>query len=668
MLIRCLISALAAIVCVVGTSAQVNTDRVMRVGQTALYYEDYLVAISHFNRVIESKPYLAQPYLMRAIAKLNLDDYNGALDDATKAIELNPFIPDAYEVRGIAAQNMGRTADAIADYSHELTMLPENRNILFNMALAQEEIGDHDGARQSYDRLIKSHPGYENGYVGRAKLNLATGDTVAAVADLDKALSINRNIANAYTLRASIAIDRDSDFASALNDLDEAIRLQPKQAGLYINRAYLRYKLNDYRGAFDDYEYAVSLDPLNSVAYYNRGLLRSEVSDYDKAIADFSRVLDLDPGDYRSLYNRAMAYADTGKLDKALADIDHVIALTPDIAPLYFFRSSLYERLGNLRKAATDYDHGLELSKLDLASAKRNETPSDDDSQLPQSDTTPEQLVANLFNSLLTVENKTEVDSEYNNKNIRGKVQDHDIAISLRPLYGVIFATDTDEPLQIASLRLDDLDMANTLLNIGARLTLAPTGNASSTSTEVNTIFGISDKLNQDIADRDARPVDYFARAISYMSLHDYDKAIDDLNKVLALTPGYTPALLSRALARQAKLSDLTDNTSGTDAMSRQTLYNSVLNDLDTLIATSPRMAVAYYDKGTILAAKGDYATALQCYDMAISLAPDMGDAYYNRAFVQLKQGNREGGVSDLSRAGQLGVVAAYNLLKRINR
>ncbi len=82
--------------------AQVNTDQVLRIGQNALYFEDYMLSIQYFNQVIASKPYLAQPYLMRAIAKLNLEDYVGAEADASRAIELNPFLSDAWEVRGVA--------------------------------------------------------------------------------------------------------------------------------------------------------------------------------------------------------------------------------------------------------------------------------------------------------------------------------------------------------------------------------------------------------------------------------------------------------------------------------------------------------------------------------------------------------------------------------------
>ena len=70
-----LILILLAVVFVAGRSAaQVNTDQVIRVGQNALYFEDYMLSIQYFNQAIQAKPYLARPYFLRAIAKLNLDD------------------------------------------------------------------------------------------------------------------------------------------------------------------------------------------------------------------------------------------------------------------------------------------------------------------------------------------------------------------------------------------------------------------------------------------------------------------------------------------------------------------------------------------------------------------------------------------------------------------
>ena len=55
--------------------SQINTDRVMTIGRNALYFEDYVLSIQYFNQVINAKPYLADPYFYRGLAKINLDDY-----------------------------------------------------------------------------------------------------------------------------------------------------------------------------------------------------------------------------------------------------------------------------------------------------------------------------------------------------------------------------------------------------------------------------------------------------------------------------------------------------------------------------------------------------------------------------------------------------------------
>ena len=74
------------------THAQVNTNRMMQVGRNALYFEDYVLSIQYFNRVIIVKPYLADPYYYRAIAKFYLDDLTGCEADCNVAIDINPFL------------------------------------------------------------------------------------------------------------------------------------------------------------------------------------------------------------------------------------------------------------------------------------------------------------------------------------------------------------------------------------------------------------------------------------------------------------------------------------------------------------------------------------------------------------------------------------------------
>ena len=113
---RKLIIWLALYVCALSAFAQINTDRVLAIGRNALYFEDYVLSIQYFNQVIRSKPWLAEPYFFRAVAKINLDDYQGAEEDCTACIERNPFLAQAYYARGIARQSLENYDGAIADY------------------------------------------------------------------------------------------------------------------------------------------------------------------------------------------------------------------------------------------------------------------------------------------------------------------------------------------------------------------------------------------------------------------------------------------------------------------------------------------------------------------------------------------------------------------------
>ena len=74
-----------------GAMAQLNTDRITAIGRNALYFDDYVLSIQYFNQVIKLKPYLSEPYMLRAIAKIQLGDYTGAELDCNAAIERNPF-------------------------------------------------------------------------------------------------------------------------------------------------------------------------------------------------------------------------------------------------------------------------------------------------------------------------------------------------------------------------------------------------------------------------------------------------------------------------------------------------------------------------------------------------------------------------------------------------
>ena len=75
---------------------------------------------------------------------------------------------------------------------------------------------------------------------------------------------------------------------------------------------------------------------------------------------------------------------------------------------------------------------------------------------------------------------------------------------------------------------------------------------------------------------------------------------------------------------------------------------------------------MSWFNKGNILYESGDFTSALRCYTEALQTDPQFAEALFNRGLTYLRMGNKAAAFADLSKAGELGVLPSYNLLKRM--
>ena len=139
-------------------SAQLNTDRITAIGRNALYFDDYVLSIQYFNQVIKLKPYLSEPYLLRAIAKIQLGDYTGAEMDCNAAINRNPFQPGAYYTRGFIYRQTDQLEKAHQDFNEALIFAPENRTYIAMRADVLAQLEQYDLALQDINHLLHRDP------------------------------------------------------------------------------------------------------------------------------------------------------------------------------------------------------------------------------------------------------------------------------------------------------------------------------------------------------------------------------------------------------------------------------------------------------------------------------------------------------------------------------
>ena len=497
----------------------------------------------------------------------------------------------------------------IEDYTHALELIPRNRQLLFNKALAQFDIEDFVGADSTFIALLSYYPGYDNGYLGRAQLNLAREDTTAAVADIDRAIEINPQAVNAYIMRADIAIHRDDDFESALADMDKAVKLQPRMPGLYINRAYLRYNLQDYFGAMADFDYAIELDPYNFRALFNRGILHMEARSYDRALEDFNQVISLNPSFIPAYYNRAVVNMAKGLWNDALGDIEQVMRDDPDLPEPHYMRSEVYSHLGKPSQAHADFEKARRLARVVSDSPEHPDL-------LPE-DNTPEVETSRRFAALVTVDDNAEIQEEYNNTAIRGRVQDRNLRVEPEQWLEVAYYY-TPSELQNSTYYIKEVEDVNATRSL--RNTLRVTSGVPSIDEETSAAhFRSIDYYNSYIAGHAPRAIDYIGRAMDFMTLRDYTSAIRDIDRALALTPDFALAYYLRAQAGyhawQVSQTAPADNGVEMDAATRNSLsrkaIDDILADLAHLIELSPRMAEAWYNKAVVHIAVEDYTLSL---------------------------------------------------------
>jgi len=84
----------------------------------------------------------------------------------------------------------------------------------------------------------------------------------------------------------------------------EAIRSNPSDAVLYLNRGGEYASKNELDLAIADFNKAIELDPQFAFAYNNRGIAYRTKGDDDRAIADYSKAIELDQVRQRLQWSR----------------------------------------------------------------------------------------------------------------------------------------------------------------------------------------------------------------------------------------------------------------------------------------------------------------------------------------------------------------------------
>lgn len=636
--------------------AQYKVDRLILSGRVALHYEDYVLSIQYFNQAISKKPYLWEPWQLRAIAKYYLDDWNGAEADASKAIELNPYITGLYDLRGISRIRQERYEGAIEDYSKAITLEPDNRNFWYNRAACYIELKSYDKALLQLDTVISRWEKYAPSYLLKAEVYLKTKDTLAAEQWIDKSLQIDSFNANAWRVRAGLALHKEQWKAADMY-FSKALHLKPKDAGSLINRALARLRLNNLRGAMSDYDEALEHDPNNFLGHYNRGLLRQQVGDDNRAIEDFDYVLTFEPDNVMALFNRATLLDRTGDLRGAIRDYTKVIDKFPNFWTGLRYRAECYRKLGMTAKAEKD-EYRILKAQMDKHLGIQHRWSSNKVASVRKmSDIDLEKY------SQVVVDDEAEQTQEYQSE-YRGKVQNRNVVEQYQPYVAMAVGVRNGS---LSSGKYFDVEAEAFCVKVSKLAerygfeppALGNVGESAGVPTN-DMVDKVTDAINKTKDTNEATDM-LLVRAVAYSSAQNYQEALKDIDDYIQLRPSSFVALWQRAVCGAMSV----EYDKGLTPQDAELRKAGVMSDFAKLHDMDRNNAYVLYCHGTFCARMKDYDKAVELLGKALKIDSRMPCAYYNRGLAYLLSGNAMQAKADFSKAGELGLYSAYSMMKK---
>jgi len=217
--------------------------------------------------------------LEEAVSKIETEDYADAINDLDEIIAIDNMVWDAYFFRGFAHAQIGDLDRAIDDYTRAINIRPYDWTTYSLRGDLYLQTGDLAQANLDYDQTLYLNPRYPQAYAGKALLNLQREDEAIS--------TIYQGIFE--SLRAS-SEGNNSEALDILTDTIENLDVVPVPAELgyvYYNRANLNISQQNWDDALDDMDEAIALQPEMQDYYMARGFIYSETDNLSLAAPDF---------------------------------------------------------------------------------------------------------------------------------------------------------------------------------------------------------------------------------------------------------------------------------------------------------------------------------------------------------------------------------------------
>lgn len=301
----------------------------------------------------------AQPYRIRALAEHAMGEFKKAMDDWNVAVSMEPDDAFTYARRGNTYLALGDWTRALKDFTtaekhnSQLSLHAEKSRAYRHMKKLDEALSECDSA-------IKQNPNDETAYEARARIRLAQWRNDDALKDADMAIKVANDPKwiNPNEVKALVYSQREQ-WIKESNECDKTIAINPDEATMFIHRSYANHRLGEFKKAIDDLNEAIKLEP-TADNYAARADANLYVDNFDGAISDANQSLKLDPENSYAFMARGAAYGHKGDKTKMRDEFQTGLKLDKEPAYAHATIAEYYMDLGMDEDAVKEYTAAVE--------------------------------------------------------------------------------------------------------------------------------------------------------------------------------------------------------------------------------------------------------------------------------------------------------------------
>jgi tetratricopeptide (TPR) repeat protein len=239
-------------------------------------------------------------------------------------------------------------------------------NEFYNQGLEKTKQQDYPGAIKEFTAAIDENPWFTQAYIKRGLAYYDSGAILQAVNDYNEAIKLDESNGEAFYCRALARLTL-KNLPGALDDVERVIRLNYYDAAAYDLRGIVRRKQGYIQDAIANFKKAAELYLTQKEKAKCQACLQKikQLQPPEKPVEKTTKSAPVSIISTNQYFQQLLTKAEQGETKAAIDDLNWVLKADPNDAQAYCCRGVVQFKIGNYREAITDFNQALQLNFQD---------------------------------------------------------------------------------------------------------------------------------------------------------------------------------------------------------------------------------------------------------------------------------------------------------------